>query len=189
MDSCPSEEQLAGFLSGTCPEVEAAGIRAHLETCSRCAQWVADARSNEALLPGVQDALGSWDEQAALRDDTPGADGSTETASAPGSHSASQSMPTIEGYQFVRELHRGGQGVVYQAVQKSTKRKVAVKVLLEGPYASKSARRRFEREIELVASLKHPNIVSVYHSGQTPDGRPVLRYGLRSRCARSAVRA
>ena len=79
--------------------------------------------------------------------------------------------PAIEGYDILREIHRGGQGVVYQAVQKSTKRKVAIKVLLEGPYASKSARRRFEREIELVAQLKHPNVIGVFHSGQTSDDR------------------
>jgi len=77
----------------------------------------------------------------------------------------------IAGYQILRELHRGGQGVVYEAHDRVTKRKVAIKVLLEGPYASRAARRRFEREIELVASLKHPNIVAVFHSGQMVDGR------------------
>jgi WD40 repeat protein/serine/threonine protein kinase len=77
----------------------------------------------------------------------------------------------IDGYSIVRELHRGGQGIVYQAIQKGTKRKVAIKILLEGPYASKSARRRFEREIELVARLRHANIVEVFHSGETSDGR------------------
>jgi len=84
---------------------------------------------------------------------------------------ASRVMPKIDGYEFIRELHRGGQGVVYQALEKATKRKVAIKVLLEGPYASDSARKRFEREIELAASLKHANIVAVYHSGLTPEGR------------------
>ena len=77
----------------------------------------------------------------------------------------------IAGYEILREIHRGGQGIVYQAVQNSTKRKVAVKVLLEGPYASKSAQRRFEREVELIANLKHPNIVTVFDSGITADGR------------------
>lgn len=75
------------------------------------------------------------------------------------------------GYQLIREIHRGGQGVVYQAIQDATKRKVAIKVLLEGPYASEKARRRFEREIELVASLKHHNIISIFDSGHTSDGR------------------
>lgn len=82
-----------------------------------------------------------------------------------------RNAPKIDGYDFVRELHRGGQGIVYQAIEKATKRKVAIKVLLEGHYASDNARRRFEREIELAASLKHPNIVAVFHSGLTPDGR------------------
>jgi len=80
-------------------------------------------------------------------------------------------FPEIEGFQILRELHRGGQGVVYEAHDKVTKRKVAIKILIEGQYASRAARRRFEREIELVASLKHPNIVAVFQSGRTNDGR------------------
>ncbi|HEY3242326.1 MAG TPA: serine/threonine-protein kinase [Phycisphaerae bacterium] len=78
---------------------------------------------------------------------------------------------TIPGYEILRELHRGGQGIVYQAVQKSTKRKVAVKLLLEGPFASASTKRRFEREVDLVAQLKHPNIITIFDSGMTADGR------------------
>ena len=69
------------------------------------------------------------------------------------------------GYRILKELHRGGQGVVYEAIQESTKRKVALKVMLEGPFAGPASKRRFEREIELVASLRHPNIVPIFDSG------------------------
>lgn len=78
---------------------------------------------------------------------------------------ASSAPPQISGYELLEEVHRGGQGVVYRAMQLGTKRQVALKVLLEGPYASKSARRRFEREVELAASLQHPNIVTILDSG------------------------
>jgi tetratricopeptide (TPR) repeat protein len=80
----------------------------------------------------------------------------------------------IRGYDNPVELARGGQGIVYRAVQRSTHRQVAVKVLLDGGLASGVAQRRFEREIDMVASLRHPNIVSVYDSGTTDDGRLYL---------------
>ena len=77
----------------------------------------------------------------------------------------------IAGYKIIAEISRGGQGIVYRALQASTKREVALKVLHEGPYASISARKRFEREIELVAGFRHPNIVTVFDSGVTADHR------------------
>jgi serine/threonine protein kinase len=93
---------------------------------------------------------------------------------------------SIDGYELTRELHRGGQGVVYQAIQKSTKKKVALKVMLEGPFASEKAKRRFDREIELIASLHHPNIISVFDTGESHGkywfamdyirGRPLDQY-------------
>jgi len=71
----------------------------------------------------------------------------------------------LEGYEIVREIHRGGQGVVYEAVQRSTRRRVALKAMLGGPFAGPTSKRRFEREIELVAGLRHPNIVAIHDSG------------------------
>ncbi|MEK6642774.1 MAG: serine/threonine-protein kinase [Planctomycetota bacterium] len=80
-------------------------------------------------------------------------------------------LPKIPGFDDIREIRRGGQGIVFSAIQRSTKRRVAIKVLLEGAFASVTGRRRFEREIDLVAGLRHPNIVNVHDSGVTSDGR------------------
>ncbi len=77
--------------------------------------------------------------------------------------------PSIEGYHLKEEIHRGGQGIVYRAIQLGTKREVALKVLLEGALAGKTTRRRFEREVELAASLRHPHIVNILDSGLSFD--------------------
>src|SRR5262249_17362413 len=77
----------------------------------------------------------------------------------------------LDGYDIVAEMSRGGQGVVYRAYQKATKRPVALKILLQGAFATTRQRYRFEREIELAAGLRHPNIVTIYESGATADGR------------------
>ncbi|MCE7974644.1 MAG: serine/threonine protein kinase, partial [Leptolyngbya sp. PLA1] len=82
--------------------------------------------------------------------------------------------PQIAGYESLSELRRGGQGVVYDARQVSTKQRVAIKVLLGGAMAGSAARRRFDREAELAASLRHPGIVRVYDRGETPDGLSYL---------------
>ncbi|MEO1007341.1 MAG: serine/threonine-protein kinase [Planctomycetota bacterium] len=74
------------------------------------------------------------------------------------------------GYELVREIHRGGQGVVYQAVQLATRRRVAIKVMHSGPFMGSSGRARFEREVQVLGQLDHPNIVRIHDSGVTGDG-------------------
>jgi WD40 repeat protein/predicted Ser/Thr protein kinase len=74
---------------------------------------------------------------------------------------------SFPGYDLKAEVHRGGQGVVYRAVQKATRRDVAIKVMREGPFAGPSDRARFEREVRILGRLKHPNIVTIHESGQS----------------------
>lgn len=87
---------------------------------------------------------------------------------------AADAPPTIPGYEDLLEIKRGGQGVVYRATQRGTKRPAAIKVLLDSGAFSTTGRRRFEREVDLAAGLRHPGIVRVYDSGVTPEGRAYL---------------
>ncbi|MFH1419380.1 MAG: serine/threonine-protein kinase [Planctomycetota bacterium] len=77
----------------------------------------------------------------------------------------------VPGYRITREIGRGGMGVVYEALQEGTNRIVALKLILAGPFAAPSTRRRFDREVKLAARLSHPSIVRVLDSGQLPAGQ------------------
>ncbi len=79
----------------------------------------------------------------------------------------------IGPYELIEEISRGGQGVVYRARQPGTKRDVALKRLLAGSLATPAMHRRFEREVELAASLNHPNLVTVFGIEVT-EGQPLL---------------
>jgi serine/threonine protein kinase len=76
----------------------------------------------------------------------------------------------IPGYKLQSEISRGGQAVVYKAIQESTGRPVAIKVLREGPLADPAARERMQREVRVLATLNHPNVVTVLDCSQTADG-------------------
>src|SRR5262245_38641095 len=70
-------------------------------------------------------------------------------------------------FRIVREIGRGGMGVVYEAEQSSLRRRVALKVL--PPAFSQDPRivARFRREAEAAGRLRHPGIVPVYSVGET----------------------
>lgn len=76
----------------------------------------------------------------------------------------------VDGYRILREISRGGQAAVFEAIQESTGRTVALKILHGGVWVSSEARTRFDREIRLLAALHHPNIVSILGRGRTHDG-------------------
>jgi len=68
-------------------------------------------------------------------------------------------------YRIIREIGRGGMGVVYEAEQTSLHRPVALKVLRFGVVADEEAMKRFRREAETVARLHHTNIVPIFAIG------------------------
>ncbi|QDV42575.1 Serine/threonine-protein kinase PrkC [Stieleria neptunia] len=72
-------------------------------------------------------------------------------------------------YRIVREIGRGGMGVVYEAEQESLGRHVALKILPQRLMADSKQRRRFKREARAAARLHHTNIVPVFGVGEA-DG-------------------
>lgn len=139
--SCPDPSELEAFLTGTATTATAT-LQMHIEGCSECREAAADF----ALMNELKSVLGSTQPVVAA---TP-----------------LDIARTIPGYDDFEELQRGSQGVVFRAVQQDTRRHVAVKLLLQGAFATQRQRSRFLREIELAAKLQHPHIVTIYGSGE-----------------------
>ncbi|NTU48146.1 MAG: serine/threonine protein kinase, partial [Syntrophobacteraceae bacterium] len=69
---------------------------------------------------------------------------------------------------LLKELSRGGMGVIFIAYQKTLKRQIAVKILPKS-LLTPSAADLFHQEAESAAILSHPNIVPIYEVGETVD--------------------
>lgn len=78
-------------------------------------------------------------------------------------------MPTIPGYRLLRELARGGMGVVYLAESTLDRRQVAIKTVIPQIQLDELHRKMFAREIKTLSALRHPNIVNFVESGHS-DG-------------------
>src|SRR5688572_27177120 len=148
MSACPSLQQLEELAAG------ATGgngdVQGHVQACAACGERLREIRVNNGLLR----------ELAAMR-----------PAVAAAGRAGRLHEFVVDGYELLEPIGHGTQGAVYKAVQTATKRPVAIKFLLGGVLASQRQRGRFEREIELAAALRHPNIVTVFDSGVSGEGR------------------
>jgi eukaryotic-like serine/threonine-protein kinase len=187
---CVSEPDLRAFLLGELPERLAGPLAAHLEGCPACEQA---ARRLDGLTDPLLDSL-----RQALRP-TPGGQAATQLEAGgppvggPGPHGATPALtprpqpapsappgypgqpPGLFGrFQIVRELGRGGFGVVFLAQDPALGREVALKVPRPEAVADPSLRERFLREARAAAGLDHPHVVPVHDVGRTDDGLPFV---------------
>ena len=80
-----------------------------------------------------------------------------------------QALEKIGKYKILRRIGKGGMGVVYCALDTVLEREIALKIHTVGAEPNVEAVERFFREARVIASLKHPNIVTVFDLGQEDD--------------------
>ena len=84
--------------------------------------------------------------------------------------------PLDQNYEIIKELGKGGMGIVYLARQKSIGRIVALKKILDKSYGDtdrlKATLGRFRTEAEVLGRIQHPNIIQVYDYGTNEDSLP-----------------
>jgi len=194
MGACLTQELVDRYTAGGCLAEEKLVIETHIAECESCRQQIWSSRSNTSQTGksnSVDDckaaAKAPVEKTVVLQDDfTTKAIPDEEISEVDKPDFAKSLESMIEGYEVVEEMPRGGQAAVYKAIHTATKTNVAIKVLLPTLLASARARYYFEREAELIASLDHPNIVSIRDSGiihhqyyfvmQFIEGQPLERY-------------
>lgn len=77
-------------------------------------------------------------------------------------------------YRILCGVGQGSMGTVYKALEESTGREMAIKVLLNYRGSDNDAVKRFQREAKAVSRLNHPNIVKLFHYGTMDDGQPYI---------------
>ncbi|MCY1023757.1 protein kinase domain-containing protein [Pyxidicoccus sp. MSG2] len=162
LPSCPDENLLAAFATGSLPGAKVPGVEAHLDGCADCRALVA-AVASESSHPGTSDS----DVPTRLDTGAPTlSDARPEMALPPGTR--------LGSYLIRGVLGMGGMGVVYAADDPRLGRRVALKLLRplqEG--AEQEGRARLLLEAQAMARLSHPNVLPIFELG-TAEGRDFL---------------
>jgi len=165
----PTDKTLSSYGLGKLDDASAEAVNKHLEECPDCRKRVAEMPA-DSFLGRVREAQGAG--KSMLGQSQGGRTRSLKGANAPAPLSADTLPPGLAehpDYQVLRELGRGGMGVVYLAENKLMGRKEALKVVSSHLLNRKGVLERFLREIRSAAQLDHRNIVTAYSASRVGE--------------------
>ncbi len=167
---CPNRDVLQSFRTGKLPETIAEELIPHISECIGCQGTLATIGDADDTLipklrsPTVADPYAAEPQQAELAARAMAiVTGSSPLSSQPPAEAPRPaSLGRLGEYELLAKLGEGGMGTVYKARQTRLKKIVALKVLPKQRMADPQAVTRFEREMEAVGQLAHPNIVQAH---------------------------
>lgn len=175
-DKCPSEQDLRAFQLGDLPEASLVAVASHLEICPRC-ETAAQRLDTlvDPILASIRvppSADGNW----LLSDDDPTvvvpSPQGKKPAQVPDTYSfllpalEPDELGRLSNYRVLRLLEKGSMALVFEAEDIALKRPVALKVLKPDLDRSSDPCRRFVREAQIMAAIKHEHLVTIYQTGQ-----------------------
>ena len=161
----PSERALTLFGQGKLSEAQARTVAAHLETCPACRQALA-ALPPDTFQGKVRAAKPS---SSSLPPNWPGAGVSVPGQAPRGGAAAAEVPPELANhpkFRILRELSRGGMGVIYLAEHRVLEKQVALKVISPALLDNHDALARFRAEAKAAAKLDHANIARAHDADQ-----------------------
>jgi serine/threonine protein kinase/formylglycine-generating enzyme required for sulfatase activity len=151
---------LAAFAVGKLSNADADAVAAHLSACPDCCRAAERVHRADSLVARIKAAGVTGSSAETIPPD------SSRPAASPGLPPELANHPR---YRILKELGRGGMGVVYQAEQTLMRRPVAIKVITKALLDRPGALERFQREVRAAAKLIHPNIVIAYDAERAGD--------------------
>jgi WD40 repeat protein/serine/threonine protein kinase len=186
-ESCPPPDRLRLVLGNELPPVEQAELVAHLDGCTACQQRLEELAGKTALAD-----VGPISLHSAFTEELPlqrvlsvlkGDSGATilRPANQKTEHFESlfRVVPSLETpgqldcYEVLEVLGQGGMGIVLKARDPALNRPVAIKVLAPHLASDPLARKRFAREAQAAAAVRHENVVTI-HAVSEANGIPFL---------------
>ena len=158
---CPTDELLVAYGLGKISDADGETVMTHLERCDGCRQRVAEMSGDSFVgrLKAAQRGTSLPDKSFAGLATSVGGPGVKASGLPP-------ELANHPDYADVRELGRGGMGVVYLAQHRLMKRWEVLKVVGKEQLASRGAADRFLQEVQSAARLNHPNVVKAYSASR-----------------------
>jgi serine/threonine protein kinase len=160
----PTDQTLRSYGLGMLDDTSADSVIKHLKSCALCQRRVAEVTS-DTFLGRLRENQARPDSPPPVGSSFSGLSSSAGKASAHAFSAAATLPPGLAehpDYEIVRELGRGGMGVVYLAYNKLMGRNEVLKVVSRELMDRRGVLDRFLREIRNAAQLHHPNVVTAY---------------------------
>lgn len=175
MNACPSCEQLPLLINGELSAASHQELEEHVESCLDCQRELENLTSEDLVAAFIQTSGQNGHSDSTMNPqfverllrEGPRSD---DAAAVTDDCKQPVALPEqIGDYRIVREIGRGGMGIIFEAEQYSLKRRVALKVLPQLSLLDSSFRERFQNEARAAAQMHHANIVPVFEVGNA-DG-------------------